>query len=216
MCFSAPASFSAGIVLVALGVAALKKTNHKSQLMFAAIPFIFGVQQLAEGVLWLSLPVPDLISVHKTATITFLFFAQILWPIWVPISIMNLEKRKTRNLAQKVLVVIGLVVGIYLAICLLSYPVAAEIHGHHILYKLSYPTTIRPFTVFLYAIATITPPLFSHIKRMWMLSLIIFISYLIAAFFYEAYVLSVWCFFSSVISISVYLIVLETNKKTAL
>ena len=49
MCFSATASFSAGIILTVIGVASIKKAHHKSQLLFASIPFVFGIQQFAEG-----------------------------------------------------------------------------------------------------------------------------------------------------------------------
>jgi len=60
MCFSTTASFSAGVVLNVIGFATLKKMHHKSQLLFAAIPLIFGVPQLAEGALRVELPDPEL------------------------------------------------------------------------------------------------------------------------------------------------------------
>ena len=41
MCFSASASFGAGVVLNVIGVATIKKTHHSPQLLFASIPFIF-------------------------------------------------------------------------------------------------------------------------------------------------------------------------------
>lgn len=78
MCFSATASFGAGVVLTVIGVASIKKTHHPTQLLFASIPFIFGVQQIAEGILWLTLPNPDYVSTQKIFTHIFLFFAQIL------------------------------------------------------------------------------------------------------------------------------------------
>ena len=54
MCFSATASFVAGSALVVLGVATLRATRRKSEIPFAAIPLLFGIQQLVEGLLWLS------------------------------------------------------------------------------------------------------------------------------------------------------------------
>ena len=49
MCFSAVASFGAGSVLCVAGVMTTQKVQSKVQLAFAVIPFLFGVQQFADG-----------------------------------------------------------------------------------------------------------------------------------------------------------------------
>ena len=54
MCFSATASFTAGIVLTVIGVATVKKTQRKTEIPFAMVPLLFGLQQFIEGLLWLS------------------------------------------------------------------------------------------------------------------------------------------------------------------
>jgi len=54
MCFSATASFIAGVSLLVLGVATVKKAKRKAEIPFAMIPLLFGVQQIIEGMLWLS------------------------------------------------------------------------------------------------------------------------------------------------------------------
>lgn len=209
MCFSASVSFGAGAVLTVIGVATIKKTQHRSQLMFASIPFIFGMQQIAEGILWITLPNPEYITIQRIFTYIYLFFAQILWPIWVPIAILIFEKSLTRSKIQKFLAGVGVFVGIILAFFLLTYEVEASIVGYHIAYKLAYPESLKYYGVVLYAIVTIGPPFFSHIKRMWLLGVTILISYIVTMVFYEQYILSVWCFFSSIISLSIYAIVLE-------
>lgn len=204
MCFSATASFTAGVVLTVIGIVSIKKANYKSQLFFASIPFMFGVQQFAEGILWLTIPKQDYFVLQKMATYIYLFFAHILWPLWVPIAILLIEKSNTKRNFQKFLVATGIAVSIYLTYCLATYPVKAAIEGHHINYILGYSDLVTNFWIFLYALATIAPPFFSHIKRMWILGITILISYIITQVFYEHYILSVWCFFSSVISIMVY------------
>jgi len=47
---------------------------------------------------------------------------------------------------------------------------------------------------------------------MWMFGTAIFISYIITAIFYDHFVVSVWCFFASIISISIYAIMLEIRN----
>lgn len=215
MCFSVEASFTAGIVLTAIGIATIKKTNNKSQLLFASIPFIFGVQQFAEGILWLTIPETNYFVLQKIATYIYLFFAHILWPLWVPIAILLIEKNTTIKSFQKILVAIGITVSFYLAYCITTYNVSAKIDGHHINYILEYSDLMNNFWIFLYALATIAPPFFSHIKRMWVLGITILISYIITQLFYENYILSVWCFFSSVISIMIYFFTKQKSRTSS-
>lgn len=209
MCFSLEASFGAGIVLSVIGVVSLKKAQAPSQLLFASIPLFFAAQQIVEGFLWLSLPRPNWTQWQKPLTYLFLIFAQIIWPLWVPISILLLEKDGKSEKTQKALVGLGFLVSVYLGYCLLNYPVHAVIMGSHISYVQDYPKDLRIYIGALYVIATIAPPFFSSIRRMWMLGTSILISYLIATLFYNHYLVSVWCFFASVISVSVYLIMIE-------
>lgn len=212
MCFSASASFGVGAVLIAVGVATIKKTNQPSQLLFASIPLIFGIQQMVEGVLWLTIPNPDYINTQRVATYAFLIFAQIIWPLCVPVAILLLEKKSTRKTIQKILVGAGVLVSTYLTYSLISFDVKADIVGYHITYIQDYPLSFRYFSITLYALATVAPPFFSSIKRMWILGAAILISYIVAAIFYEHYIISVWCFFAAVISISIYFILLNISR----
>jgi hypothetical protein len=212
MCFSASASFTAGAVLTVIGIASISKTKHPSHLLFASIPLLFGMQQIAEGFLWVTLPNPEYEQIQKLFTYIFLFFAQTLWPIWVPFSILLLTPKLSRKFSAKVLVFCGLVVGFCLAFCLVNFKVSAKIVEQHIVYLQDYPKSFRIVGIILYVLATIVPPFFSKIKYMWLLGTTILISYIITAIFYDHYLLSVWCFFSSVISLSIYLIIAELSK----
>ena len=212
MCFSATASFSAGVVLTVIGIAALRKVQHPSQVMFAAIPLLFAAQQISEGALWVLLPAngnPDLI---KFLTYFFLFFAQVLWPLWVPVALLMVEKESTRKKGQKLLACIGVLVALYLGYCLLSFPVQAEITEYHVYYTQHYPAAFKVLGGLLYVIATIAPPFFSHIRKMWLLGVTVLVSYIISTVFYDHYVVSVWCFFASIISISVYIIMAQITR----
>lgn len=56
MCFSASASFTAAAVLLGLGTVTMRRARSRRELPYAAIPLLFGVQQLLEGMLWLTFP----------------------------------------------------------------------------------------------------------------------------------------------------------------
>nr|WP_156062649.1 DUF6629 family protein [Flavobacterium chilense] len=124
-------------------------------------------------------------------------------------AILLLEKEKTRKHIQRVLVAIGILVSAYLTYCLFNFNIRSEIDCYHIAYIQTYPEPFRIMGGLLYIIATILPPFFSHIRRMWWLGVMVLISYVITTVFYESYLVSVWCFFASVISLSVYLIMSE-------
>lgn len=216
MCFSASASFGAGAVLSIIGIITLTKVQSKSQILFAAIPLIFAIQQISEGFLWLALSDPYYQSLEKFTTYTFLFFAQIIWPFWVPLSVLLLEKKQNRKKISKLFLVLGIIVSGYLAYCLINYNVHTEIIESHISYKQYYPQQLSLYGGLFYILATILPPFFSKLRGMKMLSLTIFVSYVITTVFYEHYIVSVWCFFASIISIFVLLIIVnaKTLKKT--
>ena len=46
MCFSAQASFTAGTVLLIVGAATVRRARARSELPYACIPLLFGIQQL--------------------------------------------------------------------------------------------------------------------------------------------------------------------------
>jgi len=207
MCFSANASFIAGALLSIVGVASILKAPHRSQRLFAAIPLLFGVQQIVEGMIWLTLPNPNYGFAQKALTHIFLFFAQVIWPVWIPTAFLLLKQRTKRRMVQKILVVIGLVIGLYLFYCLLNYNVAAQIELHHITYLQEHPAVFRELGFVLYAIATVVPPFLSHIRRVWIIGLAVLVSYIISDFYYQHYLLSVWCFFASIISVTIYAVI---------
>jgi hypothetical protein len=214
MCFSATASFGAGIVLSTIGIATIKKAQRREQLAFAAIPLLFAIQQFSEGFVWVGLQTSNTLMASTGAYI-FLFFAQVLWPFWVPWSVMILEKKEDRRIPQKILLGVSVLISAYLAWCLLSFNVDAQISSYHIKYQLDYPETFGKVGIALYVLVTITPPYFSHIKGMKILATIILGSYIITFIFYREYLLSVWCFFSALISVTNYFIIRAMSTSTA-
>jgi len=211
MCFSATASFGAGIILSAISIATIKKVDKPEQIYFASVPLLFCVQQFAEGLIWFSLTSSTYYPLQELATYIFLFLAQVVWPLLIPFSLLMLEKEEKHKIILKIILGIGMLVSFYLAYCLISYDVEAKIIGAHISYLQNYPIRFGNYGDLLYIIATIGPTLFSSIRRMWILGVIIFISYLITAFFYADYVISVWCFFASIISIMVYFLIKQMD-----
>ena len=90
MCFSPTASFSAGAILLGFGALTLKSARRPRELPFAGIPLLFAIQQLSEGVIWLTFryEAPQL---NAVMTHLYSFFSHVLWPIYVPVAVLLIE-----------------------------------------------------------------------------------------------------------------------------
>jgi len=206
MCFSATASFGASVVLAGIGVASMKQIQTKSQIVFACIPIFFAIQQFNEGLVWVSFASPFNPSLNLYAKYGFLIFAQLVWPLWIPIAMVMVENKGERRKIQRVFVAIGITEALYQFYCMLNYPAHAEIMGHHIYYHIDHPDTFQYIEPVFYIAAIIVSPFFTSIRKMWMVGMAILISCVITLIFFQHYTVSVWCFFASIISISVYFI----------
>ncbi|MEK7121399.1 MAG: DUF6629 family protein, partial [Patescibacteria group bacterium] len=86
MCFSATASFVAGSALSVVGVVTIAKAKRKAQIPFAMIPLLFGIQQIAEGFIWLSFRFNTL-WLNTTMTYVYSLFSHVLWPVFIPFTV---------------------------------------------------------------------------------------------------------------------------------
>ena len=215
MCFSAGASFGASSLLAGIGIVAIVKAKTTPQRLFAAIPLLFSVQQFAEGMLWLSLKNTSLQAWQPFFTYTFLVFAIMVWPVWIPFTIRLLEIDKRKKKIMNVLLGTGAVVSLGVGCILLLYPVQVIPAHHHLHYIVDFPPATKNliglFTL-LYITTTIITPFVSGIKGMKWLGFIFLVSYLFAIIFYSGFVVSVWCYFAAILSIVVLRIILGLQK----
>src|SRR5262245_6539835 len=95
MCFSAEASFGVSAVLLPVGAYCVTRAIRLDRrfLLLGLTPIAFGVQQAAEGFVWLGL---DHGHSHlvSPAAVVFLFFALAFWPFWIPFSLLLPESRR--------------------------------------------------------------------------------------------------------------------------
>ena len=213
MCFSAGASFTGGIIIAAIGIATVKEIHKPAQLVFASIPLFFGIQQIIEGSLWLTIPNPEYIEIQKIATYLFLVMAQILWPIMIPLSVLTMEDKKKKQKILKILLVLGLSLSLYYIYCLFSFNVTPKIMRYHIQYDTDFPKIPGYFAFAVYLLVTITPLFVSSISRTHLLGILMFSSCLVTAIFFTQFLTSVWCFFAALISGVVFWILRDSKKK---
>ncbi|MGB2580175.1 MAG: DUF6629 family protein [Minisyncoccia bacterium] len=224
MCFSVTASFVAGTALSAVGVVTIKKAKGRasidtarhdsaeSEILFASIPLLFGVQQFVEGAVWLSFQYSAQIFNH-IATYAYLGFAYVLWPIFVPLSVGLLETDPHRKKILYEFQFVGLAVGSYLFYFIVSNPVASQIVNKSIVYSM--PEKYGVLLVGMYLLATCVSCLFSSHRIINILGVLIGVSFTITYSFYTASYVSVWCFFAAILSIAVYLYFRERDGTIA-
>ena len=206
MCFSTSASFVSGVVLSAVGVVCLTKVRAPKQFLFASIPLVFGIQQLLEGVVWLSLTDPKYAQYQQAAPYAFLLIAQIIWPILIPYAHLLLEKDKKRRKMLQWLTVTGTLVVVFLLYFVFSQSVTAQIREHHIHYRTGISGYLAKFGPIPYFLVIVSAPFISTVKRMQWLAWSTLSAFLLAKIFFDQYLVSVWCFFAAVVSVTIWLI----------
>ena len=207
MCFSAGASFAGGALITTIGVLTVRKNNDSSRRVFAAMPLIFGVQQISEGFVWVALQSPGHDLMLSISAYLFLFAAVILWPTYVPLSVMLMEKERGTGRIMIPLLVLGLLVSAYYGVRLLTSEVYPVISSHHIKYSGEFPQKWALLVFAGYATATLVPLFISSRRNVWLLGLLMAVSCLITVILYKEYLTSVWCFFAALISIMIYCLI---------
>lgn len=203
MCFSASASFIASGVLSTIGLLSIASIKDRKWLAIALIPVFFAIQQFAEGFVWL--------YQWPTAALVFLFFAFIVWPFYIPFSCLMVESDNARRRLLYALMIIGSGLSLCLLFGLLSSDMSFYAQDCHIVYDVAQLLLakgwVRMLLGFVYVLVTIVPFFISSVPHMRKIGFLIAISCLVAYFFYTIYFISVWCFFSALISSTVLLIV---------
>jgi hypothetical protein len=215
VCFSAEASFTAAAALLPVGAYCVGAAIRKDRrfLALALIPVAFGVQQAAEGCVWLGLHHEDVALVRR-GTMVFLFFALTFWPFWIPFSLMLPEGRRPVKMLLAATAVLSVV---WLA---LYAPVALDpdqwARAHVVRHSIDYDTDSLPgFRVVpralwrLAYLAFICGPLaLARPGGGGGTSLRVLGGGVVAALFAVSYLVywyaftSVWCFFAAILSLA--------------
>ena len=211
MCFSATASFTAAAVLGCVGAATLAQKPKPQDLAFAAIPLIFAAHQAIEGAIWLNLHHNG--SVPNALTISFLLLAQVIWPTYIPFSVIAMEPKRRRRPALWILLAAGLIVSTALAYILAfhHYTVTAVADGLRYATDLEFERRLLA----LYLLAVVAPLFLSrhlYVVAFGAATLAGAIVTMLAFYFAAA---SVWCFFSALTSVLVFLHIRQSRQSAA-
>lgn len=200
MCFSATASFVAGIALCTAGVATIPMASRRREIPFATIPLLFGVQQLTEGLIWLSFE--DNSLPNAALTFAYSLFSHVFWPIFIPLAVGLLETIPWRRKAIGICQLVGAGVGLYLLFVIVKFPVTSRVLGGHIAYESPHFYVVA--VMLLYLAATCLSSLFSSNRMIWVFGALSLATFVTAYAIHVATFFSVWCFFAAILSGIVY------------
>lgn len=200
MCFSVTASYTAGAVLIGMGGVTLGLVRDRRELAYAAIPLLFGVQQISEGLVW-SFSGSDQVWLAVLASTVFSVFSHVIWPAYIPIATWLMEPRPQRRRALGAITVVGGLVALYLLYSMIVVPITARISGGHVEY-LS-PHYYAAMTMTGYLLATAVCLMVSSLRWVRVFGLLAGLSFAFAYAVYSTWFISVWCFFAALMSVVV-------------
>jgi len=201
MCFSPAASFTAAAVTGSLGLIALSRTRERRDLLLAATPVLFAVQQCLEGLIWLRMPMEAHGSVSGPLVLGYLVFAQGFWPVFAPLAVWRLEPNPARRRLIAPWLAVGTAVSAYLLWGLFAGAPSATVGNGHIVYGTGQVHLTLVGAAYL---AVVSLPLFlSSYRSIVIFGAIVTVGWLVAYVAYLAAFQSVWCFFAAVASVAV-------------
>ena len=198
MCFSATASFTAGATLSVVGLLTVRQSQGRRELPLAVVPLLFGVQQLTEGVLWVSLD-RGLSQAQDWSTYVYTLFSHVLWPIFVPFAVLLVEATPSRRRALLGFLAAGLAVGLYLLFFLIRLPVTATVKENSIRYET--PHFYIAAVLVTYLLATCASPMVSSHRWINIFGMLALVFAGVAAAVSMATFVSVWCFYAAILSL---------------
>lgn len=200
MCFSATASFVAGAGLLVVSVLSARRVRHRAEWAFALIPALFGVQQLIEGAIWLSLG-DGALQLNAVLTQTYSVFSQVLWPVYIPVAVLLLETHPKRRRLLTVLALAGAACSAFLLYYLARLQVGSVVEGGHISYV--FPHFHELAATGLYLLGACFAPLCSSHPAVRLFGVAATFALVVTTVFYAAWFISVWCFLAAIMSATV-------------
>lgn len=199
MCYSATASFVSGSALCTAGAVTVVIAGRTRALPLAAIPLLFGAQQLAEGFVWLEMDSRSTpLTTVPVAMLIYMLFAYVVWPAYMPFASRLLETDPLRRRLLLWVQIIGAGMAAFLLSRIIVERATVHVEEHHLAYNihLSYGWMLA----LVYFAVTTTSCLLSSNRAFQALGILTGIGGPLAYAAGRATSASVWCFFAALAS----------------
>lgn len=203
-------------VLTGIGARSVATASDDSQYLFAAIPLGFAAQQAIEGTVWLRITSPSDHLLLRAAVFSFLAFALVIWPMWVPLSLRLLERDDARRRWLGWLTAVGVVVAAVAVWLLVWWEPHARVDGHSLRYSFGghTNTAVHVALIVAYVIPTLLPFFVSteDLSKVFGTALIVAMG--ITVLIRREALTSVWCFFAAGLSVVVLVSIRRRTRAT--
>jgi hypothetical protein len=208
MCFSPEVSFSLAAGLAVGGGYCVRRAVRidAAFLPLAAIPSVFAVQQFCEGWVWTGVARGDP-GLTRVAALSYLFFALLFWPIWIPFSMLLVERSPRTRWFLRAMTVVGMAIGLGLMVPVVVDPAWLTIgvirHSIHYNVGLSPIFDALPGALWqaLYLLVVSTPLFVSSLHKLVHCGVAVIVSAAATHVFFDHAFASVWCFFAAALSL---------------
>lgn len=202
MCFSATASFASCVPIAGIGVATLVRARGWREWLLASLPLMFALHQFNEGFVWLALYADPPIGELASWTFAYMLFAQVLLPVFMPLSIWLIEPDRHRRIWLLPFLVVGGGLAIHQLWALATVPTAVYVRDASIVYD--NPATNGVLLGVLYVLATCGALLCSGYRMVVLLGFVNVAGLLLVLAFKQYAFISLWCAYAGVVSIMIY------------
>lgn len=202
MCFSPETSYGLGALLLAGGGVSLYKALKTSPryIPMAVMPILVGIQQIGEGAVWTGLNT-GCEPATRAGTFTFLFFAWVVWPFWVPFMTWVLEPDRDHRRILTGFMIAGAAWGLSMYLPYLWHPEWVQVqirhasigYSHH-LWAENYVPAMALYAAYL-SIIGLAPVISSHL-HVKLFGLALIVATLVTYALYTYAETSVLCFFA--------------------
>jgi hypothetical protein len=200
VCFAPEADAAVGAIVIVVGVDALRHVRAPKEIPLASLPFLLGVHQVTEALVWWGLQGHVADAIEAIALWAYLVFAFALLPVLVPVAVGLVERRLGRRRVIVGFGALGAAVAAALVVAMFRGSVAATIQHRHISYDLEALTYGGQLTG-LYVVATCGAFLASSYRDIAALGLANLIAIPVLMWLTVSGFVSLWCFWAAIISI---------------
>jgi len=197
MCLSPEVDVVAGVAISVVAVDALRHVDSRRTLPLAALPAIFAFHTFTSAFVWWGERGDISSTLGDAASITFMFIAFILLPIYVPISILLLEPHGWRRIALLLITGAGIASGVDYLLGLLGGQADAVACSYYIDYTIDGRSAVSGV---LYLIATCGALLLSGSRPLFLWGLVNAVAVAGLAVWVQAGLPSLWCFWAAITS----------------
>src|SRR3990170_8849694 len=206
MCFSAEASYTAAALLLPAGALASQRAYqaNRKYLAIAALPLLFGFQQLFEGLVWTGNALSSDTMVQRYS-LAYMFFSWLAWPVWVPLSTYFLEPCRRRYI-YLIFAVVGGMLGAMQYFPYFAHEgwLVTKFFPHAISYQGAVLFDLimrREITNAIYLFVIIAPLLTSSDRRAQIFGILISAVATVTYLFFQFAYISVFCFGGALMSL---------------